>query len=139
MKDLNIVDLKVYTMASEEAIDAKFEAFESRMEEKMRSLFVKFSIAGDPRRSKGTTTIHTYGGDFLRAYPGRTIEPRGMKDKGRSSTSHAGAYCPLYSHPSPAPKKLTRDELRNDRPRGCVGIARNHGAANIATKRAGSS
>ncbi|RRT31552.1 hypothetical protein B296_00032932 [Ensete ventricosum] len=31
-------------MASEEAIDAKLKAFENRMEEKMRSLFVEFSI-----------------------------------------------------------------------------------------------
>ncbi|RRT67794.1 hypothetical protein B296_00000317 [Ensete ventricosum] len=31
-------------MASEEAIDAKLEAFGNRMEEKMRSLFAKFSI-----------------------------------------------------------------------------------------------
>ncbi|RRT47966.1 hypothetical protein B296_00004805 [Ensete ventricosum] len=31
-------------MASEEAIDAKLEAFGNRMEEKMRSLFAEFSI-----------------------------------------------------------------------------------------------
>ncbi|RWW70420.1 hypothetical protein BHE74_00021900 [Ensete ventricosum] len=31
-------------MTSEEAINAKFEAFESHMEEKMRSLFAEFSI-----------------------------------------------------------------------------------------------
>ncbi|RWW24227.1 hypothetical protein GW17_00011492 [Ensete ventricosum] len=43
-KDLNITDLDVYTMASEEATDVKFEAFENRMEEKMRSLFAEFSI-----------------------------------------------------------------------------------------------
>ncbi|RZS22500.1 hypothetical protein BHM03_00055301 [Ensete ventricosum] len=59
-------------------------------------------------RSKGTTTVHSYGGDFLRAYPGRTIEPRGMKDKGRSPTSHAEAYCPLYCHPSPCTKKVDK-------------------------------
>ncbi|RZS11622.1 hypothetical protein BHM03_00042992 [Ensete ventricosum] len=52
-KDLNITDLKVYTMASEEAIDAKLEAFENRMEEKMRSLFAEFSIGrpSSPRKS----------------------------------------------------------------------------------------
>ncbi|RZS14034.1 hypothetical protein BHM03_00045686, partial [Ensete ventricosum] len=43
-KDLNITNLEAYTMASEEAIDAKLEAFENRMEEKMRSLFAEFSI-----------------------------------------------------------------------------------------------
>ncbi|RWV77573.1 hypothetical protein GW17_00061574, partial [Ensete ventricosum] len=43
-KDLNITNLEAYTMASEEAIDTKLEAFGNRMEEKMRSLFVEFSI-----------------------------------------------------------------------------------------------
>ncbi|RZS26876.1 hypothetical protein BHM03_00060281, partial [Ensete ventricosum] len=52
-------------------------------------------------------TVHSYGGDFLHAYPGRTIEPRGTKDKDRSPTSHAEAY----SIQAPAPKKLIRDSL----------------------------
>ncbi|RZS16955.1 hypothetical protein BHM03_00049035 [Ensete ventricosum] len=43
-QDLNITNQEAYTMASEEAIDAKLEASENRMEEKMRSLFAKFSI-----------------------------------------------------------------------------------------------
>ncbi|RWW53246.1 hypothetical protein BHE74_00040276 [Ensete ventricosum] len=43
-KDLNIIDLEAYTMASEEAIDAKLEAFGNRIEEKMQSLFAEFSI-----------------------------------------------------------------------------------------------
>ncbi|RWV79233.1 hypothetical protein GW17_00059672 [Ensete ventricosum] len=51
-KDLNITDLEAYTMASEEAINAKFEAFESRMEEKMRSLFAEFSIGRSPSPKK---------------------------------------------------------------------------------------
>ncbi|RWW11294.1 hypothetical protein GW17_00025101 [Ensete ventricosum] len=92
-------------MKLEKVIDPKLEAFGNRMEEKMRSLFAEFSIG---RLSKGTTTVHSYGGDFLRAYPGRTIEPRGMKDKGRSPTSHAEAYCPLYCHPSPCTKKVDK-------------------------------
>ncbi|RWW63613.1 hypothetical protein BHE74_00029199 [Ensete ventricosum] len=52
-KDLNITDLEAYTMALEEAIDAKFEAFESCMEEKMQSLFAEFSIGrpSSPRKS----------------------------------------------------------------------------------------
>ncbi|RWW53836.1 hypothetical protein BHE74_00039635 [Ensete ventricosum] len=52
-KDLNITYLEAHTMASEEAINAKFEAFESRMEEKMRSLFAEFSIGQplSPRKS----------------------------------------------------------------------------------------
>ncbi|RWW32274.1 hypothetical protein GW17_00003069 [Ensete ventricosum] len=53
-KDLNITDLEAYTMASEEAIDAKLEAFGNRMEEKMRSLFAEFSIGqlSNPRKSQ---------------------------------------------------------------------------------------
>ncbi|RRT59124.1 hypothetical protein B296_00006163 [Ensete ventricosum] len=53
-KDLNIIDLKVYTMASEEVIDATLEAFGNRIEEKMRSLFAKFSIVrlSNPRKSQ---------------------------------------------------------------------------------------
>ncbi|RWW35532.1 hypothetical protein BHE74_00059524, partial [Ensete ventricosum] len=63
---------------------------------------------GDPRRSKDAATVHSYSGNFLRAYPGRTIEPQGMKDKGRSPTSHAKAYCPLYCHPSTCTKKVDK-------------------------------
>ncbi|RWW64193.1 hypothetical protein BHE74_00028584 [Ensete ventricosum] len=58
-------------------------------------------------------TVHSYGGDFLRAYPGRTIEPRGTKDKGHSPTSHVEAYLPLYYHPSPRTKKV--DNIRASR------------------------
>ncbi|RWW50723.1 hypothetical protein BHE74_00042996 [Ensete ventricosum] len=41
-------------MASEEAMNAKLEAFGNRMEEKMRSLFVEFSIGrlSNPRKSQ---------------------------------------------------------------------------------------
>ncbi|RRT36356.1 hypothetical protein B296_00005699 [Ensete ventricosum] len=44
----------MYTMASEEAIDAKLEAFENCMEEKMQSLFIEFSIGrpSSPRKSQ---------------------------------------------------------------------------------------
>ncbi|RWW42163.1 hypothetical protein BHE74_00052302 [Ensete ventricosum] len=64
--------------------------------------------SGDPRRSKGAVTVHSYSSDFLRAYLGRTIEPRGTKDKGRSLTSHAEAYYPLYCHLSPCTKKVDK-------------------------------
>ncbi|RWV91832.1 hypothetical protein GW17_00045845 [Ensete ventricosum] len=47
-KELNITDLEAYIMTSEEAISTKFEVFESRMEEKMRSLFVEFSMGRPP-------------------------------------------------------------------------------------------
>ncbi|RWV76979.1 hypothetical protein GW17_00062260 [Ensete ventricosum] len=41
-----------------------------------------------------------------------------MKDKGRSPTSHAKAYSPIYCHPSPHTKKLTRDELHERSTKG---------------------
>ncbi|RRT43749.1 hypothetical protein B296_00037924 [Ensete ventricosum] len=46
-------------MASEEAIDVKLEAFENRMEEKMRSLFAEFSIGrpSSPRKSHHGETL----------------------------------------------------------------------------------
>ncbi|RRT57832.1 hypothetical protein B296_00003789 [Ensete ventricosum] len=40
---------------------------------------------------------------------------------------------------TPAQKTLTRDELRERSARGYIGIAMNHGAANITAKRVGSS
>ncbi|RWV82857.1 hypothetical protein GW17_00055604 [Ensete ventricosum] len=51
-KDLNIIDLEAYTMTLEEALNTKFEAFESRIEEKMRSLFAEFSIDQLPSPKK---------------------------------------------------------------------------------------
>ncbi|KAJ8459415.1 hypothetical protein OPV22_032341 [Ensete ventricosum] len=59
-------------------------------------------------RSKGAATVHSYASDFLRAYPRRTIEPRGMKDKSCSPNSHAKAYYPLYCHPTPCTKKVDK-------------------------------
>ncbi|RWW03451.1 hypothetical protein GW17_00033388 [Ensete ventricosum] len=53
-KDLNITDLEAYPMASEEAINVKFEAFENRIDEKIRSLFAKFSMGrpSSPKKSQ---------------------------------------------------------------------------------------
>ncbi|RZS15268.1 hypothetical protein BHM03_00047097 [Ensete ventricosum] len=51
-KDLNITYLEAYTMTSKEVINAKFEAFESRMEEKMPSLFTEFSMGRPPSPKK---------------------------------------------------------------------------------------
>ncbi|RWW63665.1 hypothetical protein BHE74_00029142 [Ensete ventricosum] len=65
-------------------------------------------LEGDVIQSKGATTVHSYGGDFLRAYLGIIIESRGMKDKDHSPTSHAEVYCPLYCHPSPYTKKVDK-------------------------------
>ncbi|RRT71478.1 hypothetical protein B296_00002230 [Ensete ventricosum] len=50
--DLNITNLEAYTMASKEAINTKFEAFKSHMEEKMRSLFTEFSMGRPPSPKK---------------------------------------------------------------------------------------
>ncbi|RRT36026.1 hypothetical protein B296_00031329 [Ensete ventricosum] len=69
-------------------------------------------------KSKGATTIHTYGGDFLHAYPGRTIEPRGMKDKGSSRPAMPRPTAPSTAIQAPALKKLTRDELRERSAKG---------------------
>ncbi|RWV83929.1 hypothetical protein GW17_00054400 [Ensete ventricosum] len=56
--DLYIVDLGVYTMASEVVINVKLEAFGNRMEEKMQSLFTEFSIGrlSSPRKSQHRET-----------------------------------------------------------------------------------
>ena len=43
-RDLNITDLVAYTIASEEVINAKFEAFEARMEDKIRTLFTELRL-----------------------------------------------------------------------------------------------
>ncbi|RRT38032.1 hypothetical protein B296_00011107 [Ensete ventricosum] len=37
---------------------------------------IEDSLTGDPRRSNGAAIVHSYGDDFLCAYPGRTIEPQ---------------------------------------------------------------
>ncbi|RZR83722.1 hypothetical protein BHM03_00010407 [Ensete ventricosum] len=51
-KDRNISDLKTYAMASEDLIDAKLEAFESRIEGKLHALFVEFRIGRSPSPMK---------------------------------------------------------------------------------------
>ncbi|RRT36453.1 hypothetical protein B296_00048057 [Ensete ventricosum] len=44
-KDLDITDLESYAMASIDLIDAKLEAFESRIEDKLHALFAEFRIS----------------------------------------------------------------------------------------------
>ncbi|RRT64912.1 hypothetical protein B296_00041476 [Ensete ventricosum] len=53
-KNRNITDLESYAMASEELIDAKLEAFEMRMKDKLYALFAEFSLGwpSSPRRSQ---------------------------------------------------------------------------------------
>ncbi|RWV94354.1 hypothetical protein GW17_00043114 [Ensete ventricosum] len=73
--------------------------------------FYRGPNAGDPRRSKGAATVHFYGGDFLRAYPGRTIEPQGMKDKVAPQPAMLTPTAPSTAIQAPTQKMLTRDEL----------------------------
>ena len=47
-----MTDLESYTMASEETINAKFEAFEARMEDKIRTLLIEFSLGRPPSPKK---------------------------------------------------------------------------------------
>lgn len=43
-RDLNIIYLEAYTMVSKEAINAKFEALEARIKDKIRMLFNKLRL-----------------------------------------------------------------------------------------------
>ncbi|RWW08541.1 hypothetical protein GW17_00028010 [Ensete ventricosum] len=47
-KDRNISDLETYAMESEDLIEAKLEAFETHMENKMHDLFVEFRLGRSP-------------------------------------------------------------------------------------------
>ncbi|RWW62050.1 hypothetical protein BHE74_00030849 [Ensete ventricosum] len=67
---------------------------------------------------KGATTINSYGGDLLHENPRGTTEPRSTQNKGHFPISQAEAFNPLYCHPSPYTKKLTRDELRERSAKG---------------------
>ncbi|RZS08280.1 hypothetical protein BHM03_00039220 [Ensete ventricosum] len=167
-KDLNITDLEAYTMASEETINAKFEAFESRMEEKMRSLFADFSIGQptSPRKSQQGETSdwrdnpqehgHIISDsnnpcmkvDFLRWEKG---DPIGW-------ISRVERYFRFYRTNDATWVEITTIYLKgdtiqwfnwfehthggisfvNDRPKDYVGTMTNRGAENIATKRVGS-
>ncbi|RRT76888.1 hypothetical protein B296_00010864 [Ensete ventricosum] len=53
-KDRNISDLETYAMASEDLIDAKLQAFETCMENKLRALLVEFRLGQSlsPTRSQ---------------------------------------------------------------------------------------
>ncbi|RZS17961.1 hypothetical protein BHM03_00050166 [Ensete ventricosum] len=51
-KDLDITDLESYAMTSIDLIDAKLEAFESRIEDKLHALFAEFRISRSPCPTK---------------------------------------------------------------------------------------
>ncbi|RRT34598.1 hypothetical protein B296_00051275 [Ensete ventricosum] len=63
-KDCNILDLEPYPMASKELIDAKLEALEMHMEDRLRALFVEFRLgrSSSPRRSQrlSLTRLHDH-------------------------------------------------------------------------------
>ncbi|RWW61135.1 hypothetical protein BHE74_00031818 [Ensete ventricosum] len=109
-QDLNITDLEVYTMASEEAIDAKLEAIGNRMEEKMRSLFAEFSleIRGEIKARQSYTLMTEIS--FARIQEERlNHEVRRTRVTPRPAMPRPTA--PSTTIQAPAPKKLTRDEL----------------------------
>ncbi|RZS10465.1 hypothetical protein BHM03_00041730 [Ensete ventricosum] len=74
-KSLNITDLEAYTMATEEAIDAKFEDFETRMEEKICTIFAELSISRplSPRNSQQGETSNRR--EELQERGGTTTDP----------------------------------------------------------------
>ncbi|RWW79555.1 hypothetical protein BHE74_00012149 [Ensete ventricosum] len=53
-KDLNILDLQSYAMASDDKLDVKLEAFEARLEDKLQALFEEFRLgrSESPKRSQ---------------------------------------------------------------------------------------
>ncbi|RWV78893.1 hypothetical protein GW17_00060054 [Ensete ventricosum] len=130
-KDLNIIDLEVYTMASEEAIDAKLEAFGNRMEEKMRSLFAEvgrrrpdrvelargalFSVLLNRRRHTEVKAPQPY--TLMTVISFARIQEEQLNHEVRRTRVTPLPAMPRPTTPStiiqaPAPKKLTRDELR---------------------------
>ncbi|RWW14782.1 hypothetical protein GW17_00021420 [Ensete ventricosum] len=48
----NISDMEIYAMASEDLIDAKLEAFETRMENKLYALFTEFRLGLSPSSTR---------------------------------------------------------------------------------------
>ncbi|RWW58627.1 hypothetical protein BHE74_00034483 [Ensete ventricosum] len=60
-KNLNITDLQSYAMASDDAIDARLEAFEARMKDILRTLLEEFKLGRleSPKRSpRGENSYH---------------------------------------------------------------------------------
>ncbi|RWV89978.1 hypothetical protein GW17_00047851, partial [Ensete ventricosum] len=51
-KDIDISDLEAYAMTSQGSIDAKLEAFESRVENRLRALFAEFGLGRSPSPTK---------------------------------------------------------------------------------------
>ena len=79
-RDLNIIDLGPYTMASKEAINAKFKALEARMEDKIRTLFTELRLGWplSPKKSH-------QGESFAQSHQARRDE---FQWRGGSMTDH---------------------------------------------------
>ncbi|RZS06331.1 hypothetical protein BHM03_00036969 [Ensete ventricosum] len=112
-KDLNIINLEAYIMTSEEAINAKLEAFENRMKEKMRSLYLE--IRGEAKAREPYTVMVAVS--FAR------IQEEQLNHEVRRTRVAPRPAMPSPTAPStaiqaPVPKKLTRDELRKRSAKG---------------------
>ncbi|RZR87400.1 hypothetical protein BHM03_00014806 [Ensete ventricosum] len=104
---------------SEEVVESKEEAIEEESQPADYAVHALTDYSND-RTPVGlsATIVHSYGGDFLRAYPGRTIEPRGKKDKGHPRPAMPRPTAPSTAIQASALKKLTRDELRERSAKG---------------------
>ena len=71
--------LEVYTMASEEAMNTKFEAFEARMEDKIRTLFTELRLGRllSPKKSH-------QGESFAQSHQARRYD---FQERGSSMTN----------------------------------------------------
>lgn len=78
-RDLNITDLKTYTMVSKEAINAKFEALEVRMEDKIQMLFTELRL-GRPLSPKKSHQ----GESFAQSHQARRYD---FQERGSSMTN----------------------------------------------------
>ncbi|RWV81761.1 hypothetical protein GW17_00056786 [Ensete ventricosum] len=110
-KDLNITSLEAYTMASEEAISAKFEAFENHIDKKIRSLFVVGRKGLLPtarpqgaaarckaaRGSPAASAAACKGGRWQERPPAREVLP-----KGSCACRRGGCPCRWHAEPPPA-------------------------------------
>ncbi|RRT69502.1 hypothetical protein B296_00037322 [Ensete ventricosum] len=125
-KDLNITDLEAYTMATEEAINVKFEALETSMEEKIRTIVAELSMGGQGNHStpeiRGVVKArqpytHIAAISFARLQEERlNHEARRTMVAPRPTMSKPSAPSTVIR--APATKKLTRDELRERSAKG---------------------
>ncbi|RRT56943.1 hypothetical protein B296_00008245 [Ensete ventricosum] len=83
-KDKDISDLQAYVMASQDPIDAKFEALESQLEsrlkshfeDKLRALFVEFKIGQPPSPIKSQRGESSNRPPEKEGQPSDVLQPR---------------------------------------------------------------